>query len=117
MILIVEDEVALRENMLELLELSGFEVSAVANGEEALLWLEAHSANLILCDVMMPVLDGMELLEKIRLNPQWAHIPFLFLSAKVEKRIQDEGLQKGAQLYMTKPFTHSELVINIRKLL
>lgn len=118
MILIVEDEVALRENMQELLELSGYENATTANGEDALRWLKNNpSPSLIICDVMMPHMDGMELLETLRNEEDWATIPFLFLSAKVEKRVQEEGLEKGAALYMTKPFTHSELVANIEKLL
>lgn len=117
MILIVEDEEALRENMQELLELSGYEIASTAHGEEALAWLNANPApELIICDVMMPKMDGMALLERLKQEEKWALIPFLFLSAKAEKRVQEEGIEKGASLYMTKPFTHAELVANIEKL-
>lgn len=117
MILIVEDETALRENMQELLSLSGYEVAVAANGRAAIEWLNLHQASLIICDVMMPELDGMALLALIQQHPEWTKIPFLFLSAKAEIRIQEEGIQNGAAMYMTKPFTHSDLIQNIEKLL
>lgn len=117
MILIVEDEMALRENMQELLELSGYSNATAANGEEAISWIRNNPLpSLIICDVMMPQMDGMTLLGELKKVPEWASIPFLFLSAKAEKRVQEEGIERGAALYMTKPFTHAELVANIEKL-
>lgn len=109
-ILLIEDNVEVRENTAEILELSGYEVSTASNGKEGLEQLKNEHPDLIICDIMMPELDGYGVLHIISKNPATAHIPFIFLTAKVEKADIRKGMNQGADDYLTKPFDDIELL-------
>ena len=109
-ILVIEDERLVRDNILDCLEDGGYEVIGVDNGQVGLDWASEHKPDLILCDVMLPELDGYEVLRSLRQEPTTALLPFVFLSAKVEKAEIRHGMNLGADDYITKPFTPDELL-------
>lgn len=109
-ILVIEDEATVRSNIEEILTLSDYEAIAAANGMSALQLLEKIQPDLILCDVMMPEMDGHTVLQTVRQNLSTATIPFIFLTAKADRRDVREGMEAGADDYLTKPFTAAELL-------
>ena len=109
-ILVIEDNLEVRENIAELLELSGYEVSEAAHGKIGVKMALEHLPDLIICDVMMPVLDGHGTLKILQNNPKTQQIPFVFLTAKAEKEDFRTGMNLGADDYITKPFTDIELL-------
>lgn len=109
-ILVVEDMPDVRENIQELLELSGYQVVTASDGAEGVdVALQEHP-DLILCDVMMPRLDGFNTLNILSKRPETADIPFVFLTAKTEKEDFRKGMELGADDYLTKPFSVEELL-------
>ena len=108
-ILVIEDELNIRESLAELLELKDYEVITAKNGQEGIIRAIQHVPDLILCDVMMPIFDGYQVLALIRKNKNLANTPFLFLTAKTSKEEIREGMSLGADDYLTKPFTSKEL--------
>lgn len=115
-ILLVEDEVALRETLEEILALNNFEVSLAASGEEALELILKIKPDIIVSDIMMPGISGLELIEKVHQQAQFKNIPFIFLSALVSKEDQNIGIAAGAKGYITKPFKASDLIREIREI-
>lgn len=113
-ILLVDDDIELTELLAELLSLEGFDAKVVHNGQEALQELEFHSYDLMLLDVMMPVLNGIETLKQVR---QKYHLPVLMLSARDDEIDRVLGLELGADDYLPKPFNDRELVARIKAIL
>lgn len=109
-ILVIEDEEAIRENILELLEAENFESMGAANGKIGIKMAIAQIPDLILCDMMMPEIDGHGVLKALRSEPITATIPFIFLTAKAEKTDVRLGMELGADDYITKPCTPQELL-------
>ena len=109
-ILVIEDEEAIRENILELLEAENFESMGAANGKIGIKMAIAQIPDLILCDMMMPEIDGHGVLKALRSEPITATIPFVFLTAKAEKTDIRLGMELGADDYITKPCTPQELL-------
>jgi CRP-like cAMP-binding protein/DNA-binding NarL/FixJ family response regulator len=109
-ILIIEDNEDIRENLAEILELAGYEAHTAENGKIGVEKAEKELPDLILCDVMMPVLDGFGTLSILSKKPQTADIPFIFLTAKSEKADFRYGMNLGADDYITKPFESNELL-------
>lgn len=109
-ILVIEDEQLVRENILDLLEAEGFEGVGAENGHVGITWAWDYKPDLIICDVMMPELDGYEVLKLLRKEPVTATIPVIFLTAKADKSDLRQGMQLGADDYLTKPFTSADLL-------
>ena len=109
-ILVIEDEDFVRENILELLDVEGFEAIGAENGQVGVNLAKGIIPDLILCDVMMPGLDGYGVLRAIRQDALTASIPFIFLTAKAAKADFRQGMELGADDYITKPFTRAELL-------
>ena len=109
-ILVIEDEEFVRENILELLDVEGFEVIGGENGQIGVDLAKTMIPDLILCDVMMPGLDGYGVLTALRQDSLTASIPFIFLTAKAAKADFRQGMELGADDYITKPFTRAELL-------
>lgn len=109
-ILVIEDSLEVRENICELLELSGYEVQDAPNGKEGAKKAIEYHPDLIVCDVMMPVLDGYGALKILQKNPKTEHIPFIFLTAKADKSDFRKGMNLGADDYITKPFDDVEFL-------
>ena len=109
-ILLIEDDVILRENTAELLELSNYLVTTAPNGRTGLEIAQIIMPDIVICDIMMPELDGYGVLESLAKNDETQHIPFIFLSAKTERKDVRKGMNLGADDYITKPFEEDELI-------
>jgi len=109
-ILVIDDEAPIRSNLLRFLSLEGHRISEAADGRAGLARaLGDDSPDLILCDVMMPNMNGFELLATLRATPEWRAVPFIFLSASAEKERLQQALEDGATAYITKPFNLQQL--------
>lgn len=115
-ILLIEDNLEVRENTAEILELSGYTVLTAENGKIGVKIAQETPVDLIICDIMMPELDGYGVLRILNKNPKTATTPFIFLTAKAEKTDFRKGMNLGADDYLTKPFDDAELmeVIELR---
>ncbi|MCT4628903.1 response regulator [Winogradskyella sp.] len=113
-VLLIEDDTILRENTAELLEILNFEVITAPNGKLGLKSIHSNLPDIIVCDIMMPELDGYEVLKEVSKSNNTKHIPFIFLSAKTEHKDVRKGMNLGADDYITKPFTEDELVSAIK---
>lgn len=114
-ILIIEDDDIIRENLKDILETFNYQIFSHSNGQEGLEAIKQTLPDLILCDIIMPDLNGYDVLKEIQDNPMLPNIPFVFLSAKAEKTDISKGLELGAQGYLVKPFTVNELLNAIKK--
>jgi CheY-like chemotaxis protein len=109
-VLIIEDSKDVLENMREILELSNYKVQVAHNGKEGLEIAQQNIPDIILCDVMMPELDGYSVLRGLTNNPKTKNIPFVFVTAKSEKSDFRVGMDLGADDYLTKPFSGNDLL-------
>jgi CRP/FNR family transcriptional regulator, polysaccharide utilization system transcription regulator len=109
-ILLIEDNPEVRENTAEILELANYKVHTAENGKFGVEIAQRIKPDLIICDVMMPVLDGHGVLFMLSKNPETAGIPFIFLTAKAERADFRKGMEMGADDYITKPFSEAELL-------
>jgi two-component system alkaline phosphatase synthesis response regulator PhoP len=109
-ILVIEDDAAIQENLIDILDAEGFRVISADNGLVGVLMAKAEIPDLIICDVMMPELDGHGVLQQLRNNSATATIPFIFLTAKADMGDLRQGMELGADDYLTKPFTTVELL-------
>lgn len=109
-ILLIEDDPVLRENTEELLELSNYQVTTAPNGKIGLNTALETVPDIIVCDIMMPELDGYGVLEGLSKSENTKYIPFIFLSAKTERKDVRKGMDLGADDYITKPFEEDELI-------
>jgi signal transduction histidine kinase len=109
-ILVIEDEQDVRESLIDILNAEDFYAISAENGRIGLKMAAEFQPHLIICDVMMPELDGYGVLTHLRQNPVTETIPFMFLTAKSDKIDFRQGMDLGADDYLTKPFTHGELL-------
>jgi CRP-like cAMP-binding protein/CheY-like chemotaxis protein len=109
-VLIIEDNNDIRENVVEILQLAGYEAFQAGNGRAGVEIAAANLPDIILCDIMMPELDGYGVLYLLNKNPDTAAIPFIFLTAKAERVDLRKGMEMGADDYLTKPFDDIELL-------
>ena len=113
-ILIIEDQASMRKNVAFILEMEGFKVCSAANGREGIDVAKTEKPDLILCDVMMPELDGYGVVQALRQDPAFATTPFIFLTAKSDRNDVRAGMNYGADDYLTKPIVHEELMAAVR---
>lgn len=109
-LLLIEDNNEIRENTAEILEMAGYQVRTAENGKVGVELSLQEKPDLIICDIMMPVLDGYGVLHLLNKNPELTGIPFIFLTAKAERSDFRKGMEMGADDYITKPFTDIELL-------
>ncbi|MDZ7847911.1 MAG: response regulator [Owenweeksia sp.] len=109
-ILLIEDNPDVRENTAEILELANFEVHQAKDGKVGVEIARQERPDLIICDIMMPELDGFGVLRILSKNPDTSGIPFIFLTAKTEKSDMRKGMNLGADDYITKPFEEDDLL-------
>lgn len=109
-ILLIEDNIDVRENTAEILLLAQYEVTTAVNGKEGVALAQTEKPDLIICDIMMPVLDGHGVLHMLSKNEATSSIPFIFLTAKAERSDFRKGMEMGADDYLTKPFDDIELL-------
>jgi DNA-binding NarL/FixJ family response regulator len=112
-LLLIDDDPNLILLVKDYLEFRGYDVITAENGREALEILESSTPDMIICDVMMPEMDGYSLVSTIRSEPKTSWIPVLFLSAKGQSQDRVKGLNIGADVYMVKPFEPEELVAQV----
>jgi DNA-binding NarL/FixJ family response regulator len=113
-ILVIEDEPEMRRNLATILRLENFQPLTAENGRVGLESVRTHKPDLILCDVMMPELDGYGVIAALRADPETVSIPFIFLTAKGEKPDIRAGMNLGADDYLTKPVGKADLLAAIR---
>ena len=109
-ILLIEDNIDVRENTAEILILANYEVITAKNGKEGVELALSAKPDLIICDIMMPTLDGYGVLHMLSKNSETATIPFIFLTAKAERSELRKGMDMGADDYLTKPFDSTDLL-------
>ncbi len=109
-ILLIEDNLEVRENTAEIIELANYNVITAVNGKDGVEKAKEHLPDLIICDIMMPEMDGYGVLYILSKNPDTCAIPFVFLTAKAEKSEFRKGMNLGADDYVTKPFEEMELL-------
>ncbi|MEO9532982.1 MAG: response regulator [Crocinitomicaceae bacterium] len=109
-IVLIEDNLEMRENIQEILELADYKVSAAENGKIGVDLVKTEIPDLVLCDIMMPELDGYGVLHVLSKNPKTSVIPFIFLTAKSENEDFRKGMNLGADDYLTKPFDDIQLL-------
>lgn len=114
-ILVVEDDIYLMEGIRDILELAGYEVITADSGKTGLETLRKSEAlpDLIVSDIMMPVMDGYEFLNAVRSDARWIDLPFIFLTAKGERSDENLGKELGADDYVTKPFGPDDLLVAV----
>lgn len=113
-ILVIEDEKSIRDEVLDWLRFENYQVLEAENGRVGLTLAQQNKPDLILCDIAMPEMDGHEVLLEVRSNPELSHLPFIFLTASADRDSMRQGMNLGADDYLTKPFTHAEVLTAIQ---
>ncbi len=116
-LLIIEDEAPIRANLGQLLRLEGHTVSAAENGKTGIAEARASPPDLILCDILMPEMDGYAVLAALRATPGIATTPFIFLTASANREERAQALKRGASDYLVKPFKIEEVLNAIERAL
>jgi DNA-binding response OmpR family regulator len=116
-ILIVDDELSILVPLQFLMEKAGYTAKLAQSGKEAIEKISAHCPDLVLLDIMLPDLDGYEIYQMIRQRAEWESIRIIFLTAKNRDTDMAKGLAMGADAYITKPFSNTQLVEKIRELI
>ncbi|GAB3639835.1 response regulator [Spirosoma arcticum] len=112
-LLLIEDQATLRENIAELISLHGYQITTAGDGRQGITQALLDPPDLIICDVMMPQLNGYEVLEIVRATPVLVRTPFIFLTAKADRTDLRVGMNLGADDYLTKPFLITDLLAAI----
>src|SRR4051812_43265617 len=113
-ILVIEDELSIRENMAEILEYEGYEVLTAEQGVAGVQMARDSMPDLVICDIMMPLLDGYGVLTELRSQAETATIPFIFLTARADRDAIRIGMNAGADDYLTKPCGRDEIMAAVR---
>lgn len=112
-ILVIEDEEEIREIICEFLLAENYTVIQAENGSIGIELARLHLPDLVICDILMPKLDGYQVLDRLRQEPTTQSIPVIFLTAKTDKFSQRQGMELGADDYIYKPFTQAEILNSI----
>jgi chemosensory pili system protein ChpA (sensor histidine kinase/response regulator) len=115
-VLVVDDAWSVRRSMQQLLEDAGYDVATAADGFEALERLRAKIPAVVLTDLEMPNLNGLELTRRMQDIPQWAAIPVVMITSRTSAKHRDEGLKAGVDVYLTKPYQDADLLAQVRSL-
>ncbi|MFO7707683.1 MAG: response regulator [Desulfobacterales bacterium] len=116
-ILIVDDEPSIIVALQFLMEQNGYKTLVAFSGEEAMEAIERHHPDLILLDIMLPVVDGFEVCQRVRENPDWKDIRIVMVTALGSEVNVTKGLDLGADAYITKPFSNADLVAKVKELI
>ena len=114
-ILVIDDNASIRENTAEILELAGYKTFTAENGKQGVDLAIKEKPTVIVCDIMMPELDGYGVLHLLRKNPDTRQIPFIFLTAKTERTDFRRGMEMGADDYITKPIDFADLDARVQR--
>jgi CheY-like chemotaxis protein len=113
---VVDDAWSVRRSMQQLLEDAGYEVATAADGFEALERLRAKVPAVVLTDLEMPNMNGLELSRRMQDIPQWAEIPVVMITSRTSTKHRDEGTKAGVDVYLTKPYLDADLLAQVRTL-
>ena len=116
-ILLVEDTKALAQNMADILSMEGFDIVIQEDGQKALSYLQTESCDLILTDIVMPNMDGISLIKKVRSDKSLANTPIIVISAKTTEETKKEAAESGSNLFLNKPCDTENLVNSVKALL
>ena len=116
-VLLIEDNLEIRENTTEILQLEGYEVEVAQNGIIGISMAKETLPDVILCDIMMPAANGWEVIKELKHDKKTYGIPFVFITASVEKKEAEEGFKLGAVAYIRKPFDPKELLTTLENVL
>lgn len=116
-IIVVDDNAEMITIMKTILEAKGYNVISASSGEELFSRLEEHRPDLILLDIMMPKMDGLQVLRALRANPDVSSVPVMLVTAKVQYQDALVGYKQGADYYLAKPFTSTQLLNGVSLLL
>ncbi|MEJ2474290.1 MAG: response regulator [Desulfobacterales bacterium] len=116
-VLIVDDEPSIIVPLQFLMEQNGYETRVAFSGEEAMETVATSHPNLILLDIMLPIIDGFEVCQRVRENPEWNDIRIILLTAMGSEANIAKGLALGADAYITKPFSNSEVIAKVKELI
>jgi CheY-like chemotaxis protein len=116
-VLVVDDDPQVLRLLRLNFEMEGYDVVSATNGEEALQHVRGDSPDVVVCDVMMPGIDGLEVVRRLRADPDTVTLPLVVVSAKAQRGDIREGLNLGADAYVTKPFDPAELLEIVAELL
>jgi DNA-binding response OmpR family regulator len=116
-ILIVDDEPSIIVPLQFIMEQNGYEILVAFSGEEAMEVVARHRPDLILLDIMLPVVDGFEVCQRVRENPDWKDIRIVLVTAVGTEADMTKGLDLGADAYVTKPFANADLIAKVKELL
>lgn len=116
-ILLVDDDQLLLDTVSDLLGIAGYDVVKVTDGAEALKKLATIKPDLIITDILMPEVDGYELLRRVLEHPDWRNIPLVFLSARWRENEMVDAISRGAAAFLTKPFDAQQLFEKVKELL
>lgn len=116
-VLIVDDEPSIIVALQFLMEQNGYETLVAFSGEEAMETIARRHPDLVLLDIMLPVVDGFEVCQRVRENPEWKDIRIVLVTALGSEANAAKGLALGADAYITKPFANADLVAKVKELL
>lgn len=116
-VLVIEDDSGIRETLCDLLITMSYSVKAASNGQEGLECLKVGKPDLIICDIMMPIMGGMEFLKRVKSDENYWYIPVLMLTAKIEYEDRERAYEIGADDYLVKPFEIKDLTFRIKYLI
>lgn len=116
-ILVIEDERIIREELVDILTFEGYMASGAGDGETGLELAQQQLPDLVICDILLPGINGYEVLQQLKAIPETAHIPLMFLTALNNPQDTEMGYALGAKAYLTKPFRLQELIALIAELL
>lgn len=116
-ILLIEDERTIREELVDALTFEGFEALGAGDGETGITLAFQHRPDLVICDILLPGMNGYEVLQQLQATPETEHIPVIFLSALNNPQDIELGFSLGAKAYLTKPFRLAELMTTIAELI
>lgn len=116
-ILLIEDNTELRDNIGEMLEIAGYKVIFAINGKSGIALAKENKPDIIICDILMPDVDGFEVIRILKQNPITAGMPFIFLTSRAEKEIDEGNLEIAADGYIRKPFDTKDLFSTVERCL
>lgn len=116
-ILVIDDSASLREVVSIALKAAGYEVTEAADGQDALAKLDGNKINLVICDVNMPVMDGISFVKEVKKRPEYRFLPVMMLTTESRESRKEEGQRAGAKAWVVKPFRPDQILNAVSKLM
>jgi len=116
-IMVIDDSASLREVVSIALKAAGYEVTEAADGKDALAKLDGNKVNLVICDVNMPVMDGITFVKEVKKRPEYRFLPVMMLTTESRESRKEEGQRAGAKAWVVKPFRPDQILNAVSKLM